>query len=100
MCANPFLESSYFILDGDSGLAHFFKKENDTIPYQSLSMAKGQIVEGPAECTLSSKTKDTKPCFTWQFKQSNGKDKGKPMFVCTEQAGEIEIMRSAFMHCG
>ena len=37
------------MLDTDANLVHFFKKANDKKPYQTLSLAFGQIVKDDSE---------------------------------------------------
>ena len=64
------LERSYFVLDTESHLVHFFKKNNQTKPYQTLSLQYGVVdQEEPSsqEKALIS--------FKFQFMQSNGKKK-------------------------
>ena len=38
------LERSYFVLDSESDLVHFFKKTNQTKPYQTLSLYSGIVM--------------------------------------------------------
>ena len=42
--ASQFLERSYFVLDTESDLVHFFKKTNQTKPYQTLSLFYGVVM--------------------------------------------------------
>ena len=37
-------ERSYFVLDSESDLVHFFKKTNQTKPYQTLSLYSGIVM--------------------------------------------------------
>ena len=38
------VERSYFVLDTESHLVHFFKKNNQTKPYQTLSLQYGVVM--------------------------------------------------------
>ena len=44
LIASQFLERSYFVLDTESDLVHFFKKTNQTKPYQTLSLYYGVVM--------------------------------------------------------
>ena len=37
------IERSYFMLDTDTDLVHFFRKSSDSKPYQSLTLNGGEI---------------------------------------------------------
>ena len=39
------IERSYFMLDTETDLVHFFRKSSDSKPYQSLSLNGGVLTE-------------------------------------------------------
>ena len=93
------LERSYFVLDTESDLVHFFKKTNQTKPYQTLQLYYGVVMNdmNNEQVIVDKVTGKAQNGFRFQFMQSNGKKKkGKLMTVIPEEPEQFEVMVKAF----
>ena len=93
------LERSYFVLDTESDLVHFFKKTNQTKPYQTLQLYYGVVMNdmNNEQVIVDKVTGKAQNGFRFQFMQSNGKKKkGKLMTVIPEEPEQFDVMVKAF----
>lgn len=76
-------------------MVHFFKLTDDKKPYQTLSLTNAELL--PHEDVIVNKeTGEKRQCFTVQFKQRDGKNKGSPMEAIAEDEENHLLMKCAF----
>ena len=81
------------MLDTEVALVHFFRKATDKKPYQSLSLAHGQIMMDQSQAIIDATTGEKLQYFKYQFRDATGKKKkGKPMTVIPEEREDYDIM--------
>ena len=79
------IEKSYFMLDTEADLVHFFRKTKDHKPYKTLSLKDGQLSDDLhlESDVIDEETGERQPGFKFQF-MSKGKKKGDQMTVIPE----------------
>ena len=83
------------MLDTDTDLVHFFRKSNDSKPYQSLSLNGGVLTDDSDSDVVDEQTGERMTTFKFQFMNKKGKKKGSQLTVVPEQ-GSSEAMVRAF----
>ena len=78
------LEKSYFMVDTDAHLAHFFRTSKDHKPSKTLSLMGGVLTSDLQADIVDETTGQHIPSFKFQFMSSNGKKKGKELIVLPE----------------
>ena len=83
------------MMDTEGGFVHFFRSQDEKKPYQTLSLVGAEMTPGP-DIEFDIDTKEMRRCFTIQFKQRDGKDKGSPMQVVADEPELFDLMVIAF----
>jgi len=65
-------------------LVHFFRKSSDNKPSKSLSLMAGVITNDVQAEIVDESSGQHLPSFKFQFKASNGKNKGSELIVLPE----------------
>ena len=86
------------MLDTESNLVHFFKKENATHPYKTRTLRNGILKTDKANAprVMDRKTNTQRQTFRVQFMRSDAKTAKDPLYVVPQNEDEEEIMKLAF----
>ena len=68
-------ETSYFVLDTERDLVHFFRTARDNKPFQTLPLAYGRIDLNVDSYIVDEQTCQQQPAFKFQFMTNKGKKK-------------------------